>query len=155
MLFRSKRIGQLPFGQVLLPILMATTVICRSTGALALLFAGMGLLWASVRFRTRVLLIALLLAGPVYVSVRVTNLWSGRQAVAVAEMVAGADRAESLGIALPARTCSRQGPSNNRSSAGGGGRAAMCISSQIRLIAKWSRRTVYGSFSLEPRGSWG
>jgi tetratricopeptide (TPR) repeat protein len=91
-----KRIGQLPFGQVLLPILMATTVICRSTGALALLFAGMGLLWASVRFRTRVLLIALLLAGPLYVSVRATNLWSGQQAVAVAEMVAGADRAESL-----------------------------------------------------------
>jgi hypothetical protein len=31
---------------------------------LALLFAGMGLLWASVRFRTRALLIALLHAGP-------------------------------------------------------------------------------------------
>jgi tetratricopeptide (TPR) repeat protein len=92
-----KKIGQFSFGQVLLPILMATTIVCRSTGALALLFAGIGLLWTSVRFRTRALLVALLLAGPLYVSVRVTNLWSGDQAVQVADMVAGPERAESLG----------------------------------------------------------
>jgi tetratricopeptide (TPR) repeat protein len=92
-----KRIGQYSFGQVLLPILMVTTIICRSTGALALLFAGMGLLWASVRFRTRALMGVLLLAGPLYVSVRATNLWSGEQVVALMEMVVGEERAESLG----------------------------------------------------------
>ena len=59
-----KRIGQVPFGSVLLPILMGTTILCRSTGALALLLMGMALLWASVRFRTRLLLAGLLLAGP-------------------------------------------------------------------------------------------
>ena len=36
-----KRIGQIPFGSVLLPILMGTTILCRSTGALALLLIGM------------------------------------------------------------------------------------------------------------------
>jgi hypothetical protein len=92
-----KSIAQFPCGPVLLPILMGTTIICRSTGALALLFAGMGLLWASVRFRTRAMLVALVLVGPLYVSVRTTNLWSGQQAVVLAEMVAGPDRAESLG----------------------------------------------------------
>ena len=39
----------------------------------------------------------LLLAGPLYVSVRATNLWSGEQAVALTEMVIGEERAESLG----------------------------------------------------------
>ena len=90
-----KRIGQYPFGPVLLPILMITTIICRSAGALALLFAGMGLLWASVRFRTRALLVVLLLAGPLYVSVRTTNLWCGQQAV---ELSGDGDRGGPRGI---------------------------------------------------------
>jgi tetratricopeptide (TPR) repeat protein len=92
-----KRIGQYTFGPLLLSILMATTIMCRSTGALALLFAGMGLLWASVRFRTRVLLAALILAGPLYVSVRATKLWSGQAAVDLAGTMTEADRAGSLG----------------------------------------------------------
>jgi tetratricopeptide (TPR) repeat protein len=91
-----KKIGQYPFGQVLLPMLMVTTIICRSSGALALLFVGMGLLWASARFRTRALMVALLLAGPLYISVRATNLWSGQQAVVLSEMLVGTERAGSL-----------------------------------------------------------
>ena len=42
------------------------------------------------------LLAALLLSGPLYVAVRVTNLWSGQQAVDLAETVVGPERAESL-----------------------------------------------------------
>jgi hypothetical protein len=91
-----KKIGTIPFGPVLLPILLGTTILCKSTGALALLVVGMLLLWLSVRFRTRVLLIGLMVASPAYVAVRATNLWSGRQAVEIAKAVAGPDRAESL-----------------------------------------------------------
>ena len=51
-----KKVGRIPFGSVLLPILMGTTLLCRSTGALVLLAAGVFLLWASTRFQTRKLL---------------------------------------------------------------------------------------------------
>jgi hypothetical protein len=91
-----KRIGQVPFGSVLLPILLVTTIFCRSIGALALLVGGTSVLWLSTRFKTRLLMAALLLVPPVYVSVRVTNTWSGRQAVDLANAVVGPVRAESL-----------------------------------------------------------
>ena len=91
-----KRIGQIPFGPVLLPILLGTTILCRSTGALALLAFGMMTLWLSARFRTRLLLASLLLVGPLYVAVRVTNLWSGQQAVDLAKRIVSPVRAESL-----------------------------------------------------------
>jgi tetratricopeptide (TPR) repeat protein len=91
-----KSIGQMPFGGVLLPILIGTTIICRSTGALALLLMGTALLWMTVRFRTRLLLAGLLFAGPLYVAIRVTNLWSGQHAVDLANILVGPDRAVSL-----------------------------------------------------------
>jgi tetratricopeptide (TPR) repeat protein len=91
-----KKIGQFPFGSVLLPILIGTTILCRSTGALALLACGMMLLWFSVRVRTKLLLASLLFVAPLYVTVRVTNLWSGKQAVNLAESLVGQARAESL-----------------------------------------------------------
>ena len=46
---------------MLLPILLGTTILCRSTGALALLVFGMIVLWLSTRLRTRLLLAGLLL----------------------------------------------------------------------------------------------
>ena len=91
-----KKLGQISFGSVLLPILVVTTILCRSTGALALLLMGMALLWLSVRFRTRLILAGFLLVGPLYVAVRVTHLWSGQQAVDLAKAVVGPDRAQSL-----------------------------------------------------------
>jgi tetratricopeptide (TPR) repeat protein len=91
-----KKFGAFPFGSILLPILMGTAIFCRSTGAIALLGLGMMLLWLSVRFRTRLLLVSLIFAGPLYVTVRVTDLWSGRQAVDLAERIVGPSRAESL-----------------------------------------------------------
>ena len=91
-----KRIGPIPFGTMLMSILLGTTVLCRSTGAMALLAFGMAILWISSRFQTRIMLGALLLVGIGYVSVRSTNLWSGREAVSIAELIVNADRAESL-----------------------------------------------------------
>ena len=98
-----KKIGQFPFGSVLLPILMGTTILCRSTGALALLACGMMLLWFSARFRTRLLLASLLFVGALYVTVRVTNLWSGQQAVDLAESVGWPGSCGVAGISLHVR----------------------------------------------------
>jgi hypothetical protein len=91
-----KQIGGISFGSVLLPVLLGTTVLCRSTGALILLACGMMVLWLSTRFHTRLLLAGLLLGWPLYVTVRVTNLWSGQEAVSLADAVIGPERAESL-----------------------------------------------------------
>jgi tetratricopeptide (TPR) repeat protein len=91
-----KKIASIPFG-VILPILLAMTVLCRSLGALVLLILGAPLLWVSVRFRTRWLMIGLLCVGPVYATLRASNMWSGRHAVEFAIRVVGAGRAESLG----------------------------------------------------------
>ena len=91
-----KNIGRYPFGSVLLPVLLITTLLCRSTGSLALLACGMTVLWLSVRFQTRLLLVGLLLVGPLYVAVRVPNLWSGQQAVDWIESSLGHERAYSL-----------------------------------------------------------
>jgi len=99
-----KKIGAIPFGLMLLPILLVTTVLCRSTGALALLAGGMILLWLSDRFKTRLLLAGVLLTGPVYVGVRATNLWSGQQAVDLATVLVGPERAESLGYRFMCET---------------------------------------------------
>jgi tetratricopeptide (TPR) repeat protein len=91
-----KKIGQFPVGSILLPILIGTTILCRSTGALGLLACGIMLLWFTVRIRTRLLLAGLLFVAPLYVTLRVTNLWSGQQAVDLAESLVGPARAESL-----------------------------------------------------------
>ncbi len=91
-----KKIGQVSFGGVILPILMGTAVICRSTGALALLALGMMLLWGTVRLQARLLLIGLLLVTPLYVAVRTTRLWSGQNVVDLAKSYIHPDRAASL-----------------------------------------------------------
>jgi tetratricopeptide (TPR) repeat protein len=91
-----KKFGPISFGKVMLPILLIVTFFCRSTGAVILLIGGTFLLWASTRFRTRMLLWALLLLGPFYVALRVPNVWSGEQLVNLAEMSVGQARAISL-----------------------------------------------------------
>ena len=72
------KIGGISFGIVWLPILLVVTFLCRSSGSLFLLTGGIAVLWASARFRTRMLLVALVLFGPVYVGLRIPNLWSGK-----------------------------------------------------------------------------
>jgi tetratricopeptide (TPR) repeat protein len=91
-----KRLASIPFGRILLPILLGTTVLCRSSGALVLLTGGIFVLWASIRFKTRIFLVALVLTGPIYVGLRVPKLWSGRQMVDLIEGFSP-ERAESLG----------------------------------------------------------
>ena len=91
-----RKIGGISFGKVWLPILLGTTFLCRSTGALVLLAGGVTVLWASARFRTRMLLLAIVLFEPVYVGLRIPNLWSGQELVRLVKDYLNADRAQSL-----------------------------------------------------------
>jgi tetratricopeptide (TPR) repeat protein len=91
-----KKVGGIRFGSVLLPILIATTILSRSTGALILLAAGTMVLWLSCRFKTRLLLAGLLLVGPLYVTVRVSQVWSGQEVVDLIENTLGHAPAYSL-----------------------------------------------------------
>ena len=90
-----KQIGGYPFGPMMLALLV-TTVWCRSTGALVLLLGGVILLSLSIRYQTRLLLAGLLAVGPMYVGNRLLDLWSGQQAVDLANALVGRERAESL-----------------------------------------------------------
>ena len=90
------KIGGTSFKLVWLPILLGTTVLCRSTGAIFLLVGGVLVLWASTRYRTRVLLLALVLFGPVYAGLRIPNVWSGQELVSLLAKYFNEDRAKSL-----------------------------------------------------------
>ena len=92
-----KRIGSIPFGPVLLPTLLGTTFLCRSTGALALLVAGMAAALAVDPTQDAAAAGRPPARGPRRTSrVRLPNLWTGQQAVDLAKAVVGPDRAQSL-----------------------------------------------------------
>ncbi len=90
-----KTIRGFGFGKLLL-ILLGTTVLCKSTGALALLVVGIATLMIT-KWTKRSWAIWLLLAiPPTYTISRGFNLWSGQEAVQVSRSLVGADRAQSL-----------------------------------------------------------
>ena len=91
-----KRIGQIRFGPLLVWALVGTAILCRSTGAIILLGGGIFVLWASTRLRTRGLLWALVLFLPLYVGLRVPNLWTGDELVRFFGATLSPDRAASL-----------------------------------------------------------
>jgi hypothetical protein len=90
-----KRLGKYK-ASTLVIALTATTILCKSTGALILLVGGLGLLWL-IR-RTKVAFPFLLMcAVPVaYPIIRASGMWDGTQLVAFAKSTVGADRAQSL-----------------------------------------------------------
>jgi tetratricopeptide (TPR) repeat protein len=90
-----RRLGPYPFGPLLLALLV-TNIFCRSTGAMVLFLLGVAVLWLTIRLRTKWIMAALLLVGPLYVGVRLPELWSGQQAVEIATSLAGWERADSL-----------------------------------------------------------
>lgn len=76
-------------------VLVPTAFICQTVGAFVLAFGGGCLLVASVVLRTRVFLIALLLAAPTFMVLRGTGLWDMQNVVeAVAQI--NEDKAGSL-----------------------------------------------------------
>ncbi len=94
-----KRLWGLP-GSAIAAMLLITAILCRCTGATMLLFAGLGSLWICWRTKTKWVMWALLSVAPIYYGLRITDLWSGRDAVAVARAVFGDGPAWSLEFRL-------------------------------------------------------
>ncbi len=84
----------------MLPVLLGTTVLCKSVGALVLLAAGLGALEATKQLRTRALVVALAVAPLAYIGLRTTDIWTGASMVEAARAIAGDDRAASLNFRL-------------------------------------------------------
>ncbi|MCA9216186.1 MAG: hypothetical protein KDB27_24125 [Planctomycetales bacterium] len=80
----------------LLSMLLVTTILCRSTGALVLLIASMSLvyLWQKTRWPLPIILLALF--PIVYMGLRVTSTYNFSHVGAVAKQTVGADRAQSF-----------------------------------------------------------
>jgi tetratricopeptide (TPR) repeat protein len=72
-----KQVAGFPFGKMLLASLWIVNILCRSTGALILFMGGIVTLWGSVRFKTKTLLLGIMLLTPAYYTVRINGLWSG------------------------------------------------------------------------------
>jgi hypothetical protein len=89
-----KNVWNIPLVFVL-PVLLLTTLLCKSAGALALLAGGMGALTLLKYGKTRLAIVAMILAPVAYMSLRTVGGWSGSELVEAARMVSG-DRAESL-----------------------------------------------------------
>jgi O-antigen ligase len=76
--------------------LLVTSVLCKSTGALALLAVGVGVLLLEGGARARAALAILLLLPLAYVGTRATQTWSGDDLVAIVSKFAPRDRVQSL-----------------------------------------------------------
>jgi hypothetical protein len=76
-------------------ILFVTTVLCRATGALALLALGLIVMWVCSRTKSRIPVACLLAIAPVYLALRSTALWEGEPILSMAKWI-DEDRAASL-----------------------------------------------------------
>jgi hypothetical protein len=79
---------------VLVPVQLATTVLCKSAGALVLLVAGLGCMFGAQLFRMRAIMIAAVLVAPLFIAARIQG-WSAQHFVEMAAAVSP-DRAQSL-----------------------------------------------------------
>ena len=93
-----RRVGPFPVGSVLLPALLITTVLCRSSAAVILLLSGSLILWICTRFNSKALCYALLLVAPTYYVLRIPNVWSGKNLVDFISANLSPERAQSLGF---------------------------------------------------------
>ncbi len=75
--------------------MVVTCILCKSTGAILLLFMGMGLLLLNQRLRSTALLVLAVSIAPAYMAVRAYGMWDGQQLVELAELI-DEDRASSL-----------------------------------------------------------
>ncbi len=93
-----RQIKSLPLS-ILVPTQIITTVLCKSTGAIALLVCGILVLFIGSRARSGALAIALALVPATYLVGRVYAQWSGEQLVTLAEGI-DEERAQSLATRL-------------------------------------------------------
>ncbi|MDB5349029.1 MAG: hypothetical protein JWN86_276 [Planctomycetota bacterium] len=90
-----REIAGRPFGP-LLSALIVTTILCKSTGALMLLLAGLVAIWVAAKYRNFAIVLALVAIPTVYMALRSTGLWSGENVVAMINSTLGEDRGESI-----------------------------------------------------------
>jgi tetratricopeptide (TPR) repeat protein len=94
-----KRLGGLGSPAVVTALLI-TSIACKTTTAILLFSAGAAALWISWRTKTKWALCGLLAIAPIYYVVRITDTWSGKQAVELARLLINNERAQSLGYRL-------------------------------------------------------
>lgn len=97
-LWRSKTIRTV-FGLPVWPAVVAlalTALLCKSTGAIAVLLIGAGALFVIYYVRMNVALPAIALMSVGYILLRASGLWSGEQLVDYADFIVGEERASSL-----------------------------------------------------------
>lgn len=81
---------------VFVGVLFATTIMCRSSGAILLLGVGIGT-FACIRYlRTSAAMFAIAAICVVYIGLRASGSWNGSQLVELTRQVAGPDRAQSV-----------------------------------------------------------
>jgi hypothetical protein len=100
-LWRTKALRQL-FGipvSWLVIVLLITTVLCKSIGALILLAVGAGLLYAVPLLKTRRIVYVVAVVPLLYVGARCVG-WNGSELVSAAELFAPAKRVESFAARL-------------------------------------------------------
>ena len=90
-----RTICQIPTALALLA-LVVTAVLCKSTGAIALLALGLAGLFAVPVLRTKWVIWALVIVAPLYMVVRAGGIWDGSQLLQVSSDAVGDDRADSL-----------------------------------------------------------
>jgi len=90
-----RRVWGVPTGWLLLPLLI-TAILCKSTGALALLVLGLLSLLTARWLRSPLAVWALLILSPLYMTLRAGGQWSGQSLVTLAERLTGQQRAGSL-----------------------------------------------------------
>jgi len=81
-------------------VVLSVTLLCRSTGALMLLAVVITTLRLMRSFSITIPVIMLALAAPIYMGVRIADVWEGEEAVSLAETIAGRDRSLSLAFRL-------------------------------------------------------
>jgi len=94
-----KRLGGFGAGAMFAALLM-TSIACKTTGATLLLFTGMAALWISWRTKTKWVIWGVLCIAPMYYAVRISDAWSGQQAVELTRSLINDQRAQSLEFRL-------------------------------------------------------
>lgn len=96
---RRKRLFGMPMTWLVVGM-VATTILCKSLGAIALMFVGLGLLVLTRYVRTAVPLYALMLFVPTYMAVRATNQVTADDVMARVAPYVDESRAGSLRVRL-------------------------------------------------------
>ncbi|MCI0364758.1 MAG: hypothetical protein L0Y44_04570 [Phycisphaerales bacterium] len=89
------RFQHIPMGLIAL-VLVAVAILCKSTGAIALLALGLTVLYATKLVKSPVILIAVLAVTPLYMVMRTHGLWTGERLVDLSESLVNQERAESF-----------------------------------------------------------